>query len=145
MSQPLQQIIEAAWDDRANISPKSAPKDVADAVEQVLAALLQGIRLEGFAILPWTAGSSALLNRLRRSTSSAAAAATTNVTDPCVNTTTPTNVWVCSGLLTLRCRLVSGNDSDTSGATPLRGAGGAADWALRAAITSAAMLLLLRV
>ena len=33
--------------------------------EQVLAALLQGIRLEGLAILPWTAGSSALLNRLR--------------------------------------------------------------------------------
>ncbi len=42
MSQPLQQIIEAAWDDRANISPKSAPKDVADAVEQVLAALDKG-------------------------------------------------------------------------------------------------------
>lgn len=33
--------------------------------EQVLAALLQGIRLEGLAILPWTPGSSALLNRLR--------------------------------------------------------------------------------
>ncbi len=42
MSQQLQQIIEAAWDDRANISPKSAPKDVADAVEQVLAALDKG-------------------------------------------------------------------------------------------------------
>ena len=33
--------------------------------EQVLAALLQGIRLEGLALLPWTPGSSALLNRLR--------------------------------------------------------------------------------
>ena len=42
MSQQLQQIIEAAWDDRANISPKSAPKDVAGAVEEVLAALDKG-------------------------------------------------------------------------------------------------------
>ena len=33
--------------------------------EQVLAALLQGIRLEGLALLPWTPGSSVLLNRLR--------------------------------------------------------------------------------
>ena len=32
MSQQLQQIIDAAWEQRANISTKSAPKDVADAV-----------------------------------------------------------------------------------------------------------------
>ena len=37
MSQQLQQIIDTAWEDRANISPKSAPKEVADAVEHVVA------------------------------------------------------------------------------------------------------------
>ncbi len=42
MNQQLQQIIDTAWDNRANISPKSAPKEVADAVEHVLASLDKG-------------------------------------------------------------------------------------------------------
>ncbi|MDP1654814.1 MAG: 2,3,4,5-tetrahydropyridine-2,6-dicarboxylate N-succinyltransferase [Hylemonella sp.] len=42
MSQQLQKIIDAAWEDRANISPKSAPKDVADAVEHVITELNGG-------------------------------------------------------------------------------------------------------
>ena len=42
MSQQLQQIIDAAWDNRANLSPKAAPKDVADAVEHVIAELNAG-------------------------------------------------------------------------------------------------------
>ena len=42
MSQQLQQIIDAAWEDRANISAKSAPKEVADAVEHVIAELNVG-------------------------------------------------------------------------------------------------------
>jgi len=42
MSQQLQQIIDAAWENRANISPKSAPKEVADAVEHVIAELNAG-------------------------------------------------------------------------------------------------------
>ena len=39
MSQQLQQVIDAAWENRANISPKSASKDVVDAVEHVIAEL----------------------------------------------------------------------------------------------------------
>ena len=42
MTQQLQQIIDAAWDDRANLSPKSAPKEVVDAVEHVIAELNNG-------------------------------------------------------------------------------------------------------
>ncbi|MEQ1657589.1 MAG: 2,3,4,5-tetrahydropyridine-2,6-dicarboxylate N-succinyltransferase, partial [Hylemonella sp.] len=42
MSQQLQQIIEAAWENRANISVKSAPKEVADAVEHVISELNKG-------------------------------------------------------------------------------------------------------
>jgi 2,3,4,5-tetrahydropyridine-2-carboxylate N-succinyltransferase len=42
MSQQLQQIIDAAWENRANLSPKAAPKDVADAVEHVIAELNAG-------------------------------------------------------------------------------------------------------
>ena len=42
MTQQLQQTIDAAWDNRANISPKSAPKDVIDAVEHVIAAMNKG-------------------------------------------------------------------------------------------------------
>jgi 2,3,4,5-tetrahydropyridine-2-carboxylate N-succinyltransferase len=42
MTQQLQQIIDAAWENRANISPKSAPKDVVDAVEHVITALNKG-------------------------------------------------------------------------------------------------------
>ena len=42
MTQQLQQTIDAAWENRANISPKSAPKEVADAVEHVIAALNNG-------------------------------------------------------------------------------------------------------
>ena len=42
MTQQLQQTIDAAWDNRANISPGSAPRDVADAVEHVIAALNKG-------------------------------------------------------------------------------------------------------
>ncbi|MFZ2307117.1 MAG: 2,3,4,5-tetrahydropyridine-2,6-dicarboxylate N-succinyltransferase [Rhodoferax sp.] len=42
MSQQLQQIIDAAWDDRANISPAAAPAEVRDAVEHVLNELDAG-------------------------------------------------------------------------------------------------------
>ena len=42
MTQQLQQTIDAAWENRANLSPKSAPREVADAVEHVIAALNKG-------------------------------------------------------------------------------------------------------
>ena len=42
MTQQLQSILDAAWDDRANISAKSAHKEVSDAVEHVLAQLDAG-------------------------------------------------------------------------------------------------------
>jgi 2,3,4,5-tetrahydropyridine-2-carboxylate N-succinyltransferase len=42
MTQQLQQIIDAAWDNRASISPAAAPQDVADAVEHVIAELNAG-------------------------------------------------------------------------------------------------------
>ncbi|MDP3701781.1 MAG: 2,3,4,5-tetrahydropyridine-2,6-dicarboxylate N-succinyltransferase [Hylemonella sp.] len=42
MSQQLQQIIEAAWENRANISVQSAPKEVADAVEHVISEMNKG-------------------------------------------------------------------------------------------------------
>jgi 2,3,4,5-tetrahydropyridine-2-carboxylate N-succinyltransferase len=42
MTQQLQQTIDAAWEDRANISPTSAPKEVRDAVEHVIAELNNG-------------------------------------------------------------------------------------------------------
>ncbi len=42
MSQQLQQIIDAAWENRANISSKSAPKEVVDAVDHVISELNNG-------------------------------------------------------------------------------------------------------
>jgi 2,3,4,5-tetrahydropyridine-2-carboxylate N-succinyltransferase len=42
MTQQLQQTIDAAWDDRANISAASATKEVRDAVEHVIAELNNG-------------------------------------------------------------------------------------------------------
>lgn len=42
MSQQLQTILDAAWEDRANMSIQSAPKEVADAVEHVIAQLNNG-------------------------------------------------------------------------------------------------------
>ena len=42
MTQQLQQIIDTAWDNRAELSPKAAPKEVADAVEHVIAELNNG-------------------------------------------------------------------------------------------------------
>jgi 2,3,4,5-tetrahydropyridine-2-carboxylate N-succinyltransferase len=42
MTQQLQTILDAAWEDRANISVKSAPKEVSDAVEHVIAQLDAG-------------------------------------------------------------------------------------------------------
>jgi 2,3,4,5-tetrahydropyridine-2-carboxylate N-succinyltransferase len=42
MSQQLQQIIENAWDNRASISPSSAPREVAEAVEHVINELDAG-------------------------------------------------------------------------------------------------------
>nr|WP_295769689.1 2,3,4,5-tetrahydropyridine-2,6-dicarboxylate N-succinyltransferase [Rhodoferax sp.] len=42
MSQQLQQIIDAAWEDRANISVQSSSKEVRDAVEHVIAELDSG-------------------------------------------------------------------------------------------------------
>jgi 2,3,4,5-tetrahydropyridine-2-carboxylate N-succinyltransferase len=42
MTQQLQQIIDAAWEDRANISPSAAPAEVRDAVEHVISELNNG-------------------------------------------------------------------------------------------------------
>ena len=42
MTQQLQQIIDKAWENRAGLSPKSAPKEVADAVEHVISELNKG-------------------------------------------------------------------------------------------------------
>ncbi|TFV87252.1 2,3,4,5-tetrahydropyridine-2,6-dicarboxylate N-succinyltransferase, partial [Oxalobacteraceae bacterium OM1] len=42
MTQQLQQIIDQAWEDRANFSPKSAPAEVRDAVAHVLEQLDKG-------------------------------------------------------------------------------------------------------
>ncbi|WJF89220.1 2,3,4,5-tetrahydropyridine-2,6-dicarboxylate N-succinyltransferase [Paraburkholderia bonniea] len=42
MSQSLQQIIDTAWDNRAELSPKAAPAEVRDAVAHVLEQLDQG-------------------------------------------------------------------------------------------------------
>ena len=42
MTQQLQNIIDAAWENRATISPAAAPKEVADAVEHVIAELNNG-------------------------------------------------------------------------------------------------------
>jgi len=42
MTQQLQNILNAAWDDRANISAASAPKEVTDAVEHVIQGLNTG-------------------------------------------------------------------------------------------------------
>jgi 2,3,4,5-tetrahydropyridine-2-carboxylate N-succinyltransferase len=40
--QALQQTIDAAWEDRASLSPKSAPKDILEAVEQTISQLNNG-------------------------------------------------------------------------------------------------------
>jgi 2,3,4,5-tetrahydropyridine-2,6-dicarboxylate N-succinyltransferase len=42
MTQQLQQIIDTAWDNRASLSAQSAPKEVVDAVEHVIAELNVG-------------------------------------------------------------------------------------------------------
>ncbi|MEG0788009.1 MAG: 2,3,4,5-tetrahydropyridine-2,6-dicarboxylate N-succinyltransferase, partial [Comamonas sp.] len=42
MTQQLQQIIDTAWENRADISAKSAPKEVAEAVEHALNELNNG-------------------------------------------------------------------------------------------------------
>ncbi|WP_321841577.1 2,3,4,5-tetrahydropyridine-2,6-dicarboxylate N-succinyltransferase [Paraburkholderia bannensis] len=42
MSQQLQQIIDTAWENRADFSPKSAPNDVREAVAHVIAELNKG-------------------------------------------------------------------------------------------------------
>lgn len=42
MTQNLQSTIESAWDNRANLSPSSAPKEVFEAVEHVIAELNNG-------------------------------------------------------------------------------------------------------
>jgi 2,3,4,5-tetrahydropyridine-2-carboxylate N-succinyltransferase len=42
MTDQLQKIIDTAWENRAEFSPKSAPKEVADAVEHVIAELDSG-------------------------------------------------------------------------------------------------------
>ena len=42
MTQKLQSIIDAAWEDRAKLSPKTAPQDIRDAVEQVISELNRG-------------------------------------------------------------------------------------------------------
>lgn len=42
MTQQLQNIIDNAWENRASISPTSAPKETLDAVEHVIAELNAG-------------------------------------------------------------------------------------------------------
>ena len=42
MTQQLQTIIDTAWDNRASLSPASAPKEVSDAVEHIISALNKG-------------------------------------------------------------------------------------------------------
>ncbi len=42
MTQQLQSILDAAWENRANISVQSAPKEVTDAVEHVISELNNG-------------------------------------------------------------------------------------------------------
>ena len=42
MTQQLQKIIDAAWEDRANLSPKAAPREVIEAVEHALGELNKG-------------------------------------------------------------------------------------------------------
>jgi 2,3,4,5-tetrahydropyridine-2-carboxylate N-succinyltransferase len=42
MTQQLQQIIDTAWENRASLSPKAAPKEIADAVEHVISELNKG-------------------------------------------------------------------------------------------------------
>ena len=43
MTQALQTIIDAAWEDRAKLSPASAPPEVLDAVEQDISQLNKGV------------------------------------------------------------------------------------------------------
>jgi 2,3,4,5-tetrahydropyridine-2-carboxylate N-succinyltransferase len=56
MTAQLQKIIDDAWENRANYSPKSAPKEVADAVDHVIAELNNGhLRVaERQAVGQWT-------------------------------------------------------------------------------------------
>ena len=42
MSQQLQSIIDTAWENRTQYSPSSAPKELIDAVEHVIAELNAG-------------------------------------------------------------------------------------------------------
>jgi 2,3,4,5-tetrahydropyridine-2,6-dicarboxylate N-succinyltransferase len=42
MTTHLQTIIDAAWEDRANLNPQNAPKDIADAVDAVITELNKG-------------------------------------------------------------------------------------------------------
>jgi 2,3,4,5-tetrahydropyridine-2-carboxylate N-succinyltransferase len=42
MTQQLQNLIDTAWDNRAELTPTSAPREVLDAVEQVIAELNNG-------------------------------------------------------------------------------------------------------
>ena len=42
MSSELQSIIESAWEDRANLAPRTAPARIGDAVQHVLGELDQG-------------------------------------------------------------------------------------------------------
>jgi len=42
MTTQLQQTIDTAWDNRANLTPKSAPREVTEAVEHVIAELNNG-------------------------------------------------------------------------------------------------------
>ena len=42
MTQQLQSLIDAAWENRTNLSPKSAPTEVTQAVDEVIAGLNSG-------------------------------------------------------------------------------------------------------
>ena len=42
MSEALQNIIDAAWENRASLSPANPPKEIADTVESVISDLNKG-------------------------------------------------------------------------------------------------------
>jgi tetrahydrodipicolinate N-succinyltransferase len=56
MTQQLQTIIETAWDQRATLSPASAPKETLDAVDHVISQLNTGklrVATRSLPVLSW--------------------------------------------------------------------------------------------
>ena len=52
MQQQLQKIVDAAWDERANITPENAKAEVRDAVSETIAMLDRGGTLSSREQLP---------------------------------------------------------------------------------------------